>query len=75
MNEFDWDSELKIHRHRKLHAAEQWRWARAARPARGWTINGKLLGLAEHAAAEARRAANAVQGWVSGPSGPQEESC
>ena len=94
MNEYDWDSELKIHRNgdnvvwmwsyeiarnRKLHAAEQWRWAKAARPARVRMTSGKLLGLATAAASRSAAAAGqvvgAVHAWVAGSSEPREECC
>ncbi len=79
MREFDWDSELKTHRNRKLQAAEQWRWTKAARPDSVRTTGGRLLALAaaaaSGAAATARQAVGTVQAWETGSSEPQEECC
>jgi len=79
MNEYDWSSELKIHRNRKLRAAEQWRWSKAARPARVRMTSDKLLDLASAAAsrtvAAAGQVVGAVRSWVAGSSDPQEECC
>lgn len=79
MNEYDWDSELKIHRNRKLHAAEQWRWSKAAGPARARLTSSKLLVLAtttaSRTAAAGRQAMDAVRAWVAVSSDPQEECC
>ena len=68
MNEYDWDSELNIHRNRKLQAAEQWRWAKAARPASVWAGSGRLLELAAVTASRASVAPLQVVQAASPPS-------
>ena len=79
MNEYDWDSELKIHRNRKLRAAEQWRWSKAAGASRVQVTGGKLLGqaaaTASRTAAAAGQAMGAVRAWVAGSAKPEEECC